>query len=169
MRLLLAIAVFLLPLISYADSWEFEASVEEQEFVFGSTRVVRVVDSRLNQQHPDFRVDVYTNGELVGRFGGVHFEHIAASEDNQLFVGVSNRGLPGTAIIVFQASGALRALVNHNTRVERLFYCEQSVTLQRVWFDPENPALRIHSGNYGYELEVRGCKGGPLNILDLLQ
>jgi hypothetical protein len=51
MRLLLAIAVFLLPLISYADSWEFEASVEEQQFVFGSTRVVRVVDARLNQQH----------------------------------------------------------------------------------------------------------------------
>ncbi len=169
MRLLLAIAIVLFPLISYADSWKFEASVEEQEFVFGSTRVVRVVDARLNQRYPDFRVDVYTNGELVGRYGGLYFEHVAASEDNQLFVGVSNRGLPSTAIIVFQASGALRALVNHNTGAGKLAYCEQSVTLQRVWFDPENPSLRIRGGNEGYELEVRGCKGEVVNILDLLQ
>jgi hypothetical protein len=112
---------------------------------------------------------VYTNEELVGRYGGHYFEDIAANESNSVFVGISNRGLPSTAIIVFDAEGRLRALANHDLHAERFDYCDRSVTLLREWYDSENPSIRFGQSDSDPALEVRGCRGELLNLLEMFR
>lgn len=170
MRLLVLLSVLLqTPLLAFADSWSFPPELDATEYVFGDTRIVRILDAREDHTHPDFRIDVYRDEELVGRYGGQYFDEIAASADNDVFVGISNRGLPHTAIIIFDADGVLRGLVNHDMRSERFIYCKASVTLVRQWYDSEDSSLRFVQNDNGDDIQVRGCHGEMISVLEMLR
>ncbi len=169
MRSLTWVILLLASFVAVADSWSFQPELKTTEFTFGATRIVRMVDAREDQFYPDFRIDVFTNDELVGRYGGQYFEHIAADERNSVFVGVSNFGIPNTAIIIFDAEGRLRALANHDLHADRFDYCGRSVTLAREWYDRENASIRFQQSAGGSTLEARSCRGEVLNLLEMLR
>lgn len=168
MRILYLLIVFLFPLSGSADKWSFPAELITKEFVFGEIKIERTIDARSNQTTPIFQVDIYNRGILVGRYGGVYFEDIAASEDNKLFAAISNSGLANTAIILFDEQGRVHTLIDHSSNQHKLDYCERSVTVVRKWYDPENPSLKFFDGKKSLDIQVRNCRGEVISLLDLL-
>ena len=140
-----------MPLYAFADSIAFEPSTTE--YTFGETRVVRVLE---RADGWGFRIDIYRESNLLARYPDQYFEVIAASENNEFFVGISNRGLPDTAMIVFNKRGELIRLRTHNGGIE---YCRQSISLVREWFDPEDPALSFVETETKIDVVWRGCDG----------
>jgi hypothetical protein len=161
----------LLPVVSVADTWRFPAILEETAYDFGQNKVIKIVDARQNTSYPDFLVKVVgPAGELLALYRDVSFEAFAVSEDGQVFVGISNRGLPQTAFFALGGKGALLFESKHH--LSRLHYCDESVTLVRRWYDQDNPDVRFaYSGNDNQWLSsitLNGCSGERLDLQKLL-
>lgn len=149
-----------------ADSWRFEPELDETEFNFGEIRVIRGMDSRENQRFPKFFVKVFKGSEQIVLFPGTSFDHIVASEDNSLFVAVSNSGLPKTALMVFDSSGSIKAFLNHGQG--NLEYCLETVTLKKIWYDNEEPNITFHyEDDRLSEVTINSCNGHELKITEL--
>lgn len=151
-----------------AETWAFEPTVATQEYVFGDVHIVRAVDATEDTQYPEWTVGIFVGGELRAFYAGVSFDHIVASQDNGLFAGISNSGLPGTALVVFDRRGALLVERKHDPAV--FDYCERSETLVRRWYDADRPELRFESGatRDSLRLTVRGCAGDRIDLGSLL-
>ena len=147
-----------------ADTWQFEPVVVTEEYVFDDVRIMRAVDGTEDQQYPEWTVAIFVDDELRAFYGGVSFEHIVASPDKRSFIGISNNGLPGTALVVFDRRGALLLERKHDPQV--FDYCERTDTLVRRWYDGARPELRFEPDDHGNSgrLTVRGCAG---NLIDL--
>jgi len=166
MRSLVLVLVILVPTLVFSDQWRYPGKLESKEFDFGETKIVRIVDSREDQQYPNFRVDVFTKGELVGRFGGVYFQDIAATKENSVFVGISNIGLPNTAIILFDNRGRIHAIVDHSEKFE---YCTRTSTIVRNWYYGEKPSLQFVGADQVSDIQVIGCKGKVISLSEYLK
>jgi hypothetical protein len=136
---------------SYADSWSFKKERKETEFVFGDTKIIKVVDTTNNSQYPDFQVLIYYKGELEAKYRGISFEFIYADKDNSTFVGLSNSGLPGNAVVVFGAQGHLDNVLYHERFVPE--YCMRSVTVSKVWVDETDPKVEFSYAKIGEDYE----------------
>lgn len=152
-----------------ADSWQYLPTVESQSFIHGNVRIVLTTDARVNQKYPDFLLEVFNGGQQVARIPGVSFDTLVPSPDHALFVGLSNSGLPGTAAIVFTDKGQVSLLVRHG--FAEFDYCSKSVTLQRVWFDAENPDVRFRLGPNEPKpgIFLRNCKGQDIELVGAVQ
>jgi hypothetical protein len=168
-------AILVLILISHvclADTWKFDKERKEKVFTFGDTKIVRIIDTTKNQQYPDFIVEVYKEGELAAKYRGISFETIAADKTNQTFVGLSNSGLPGNAVVVFHSDGSLGQLLYHEQFVP--VYCRRSVTVSKVWYDEENPDIQFKydkiGEDYEYisEISFRNCKGQRVTLQETM-
>jgi hypothetical protein len=147
-----------------ADSWSFKSS--EQEFKFSQGfRVVAATDARKSTQLPEFHVKIYEGKHLLAHFPGMNFEHLVASPDEKLFVGLSNDGIPGTAAVIFTRDGRLRFLAVHG--LAEFDYCEKSITLVRRWYDGENPNVRFDGPKETGGITVRDCKGQQIPLLEV--
>lgn len=148
----------------YCDTWNYPGEVEKTVYNFGETKIVRIVDSTKNTKIPDFIIDIYKKDELVAKYRGVTFEHIAASNDNKTFVGISNDGLPGTSLIVFTSEGTLTVWAKHYQLP--FHYCEESVTRVRQWFDDNNPNLHfIYEEDESIkDISVNGCDSKEIRL-----
>lgn len=168
-RRLAAALLFSLVAGAHADTWSYPPELATRSFEHGDVRVVLTTDARKNQQVPDFLLEIYSHGVRVAQIPGVSFEHLFASSDNYLFIGLSNRGLPGTAAVVFNAQGRLALLANHG--LAEFDYCSRSVTLQRVWFDEDNPNVSFRLGEQEKEpgIFVRSCSGKTIELLRTVQ
>lgn len=95
-------------------------------------------------------------------------DHIAASEDGQYIVGLSNRGLVA-AFWIRNLHGRVigRKMNSPNWNPWRgVHYCAQSVTNVREWFDNRNPNVRFHfSDGKLLQIAVRGCDGNDVRLL----
>lgn len=152
----------------FADSWRFEPELKETEFNFGEIQIVKGMDSRENQRFPEFYIKIYKGNKQIAVFPGMSFEHIAASEDQTVFVAVSNSGLPKTALVFFDSSGSIRAFLNHGQG--NLKYCYETITLKRIWYDGENPNITFHfEDNFLSEITINSCDGDEVKISDLLK
>ena len=150
---------------AYADSWEYLAKVTTRDFEFGKSKIVLETDARKNQQFPDHKLSIYLGGELVARYRNVAFDQVHASADNRYFVGLSNRGIPGTAFVVFDADGNLVREVKHRFMPDSI-YTERSVTLARVWFDGKDPAVEFKADRGRlHAVSVRGSNGTRFELL----
>lgn len=156
--------------ISHADSWTFAKERQVKEYRFADARIVRIIDATENQQYPDFIVEIYHQEKLMAKYRGISFETLAVDKTNNTFVGLSNSGLPGTAVVVFLADGTLTQLLFHGQFVPE--YCQQSMTLSKLWFDQNNPDIqfkydRTESGyQYITEISFRNCKGKRVFLAD---
>lgn len=152
-----------------ADSWRFPAKIEKQSFSFGNVQAVVTTDARKDQRFPRFQIEVLHEGRMVALIPGAAFEQLFASSDNKLFLGLSNSGLPGTAAIVFTSDGEIRLFVRH--QAARFDYCQESVTLQREWYDSRNPEVRFAldapEGKSG--IFLRDCKGQEIELSRAVQ
>ncbi|MFZ1546855.1 MAG: hypothetical protein WAT12_07105 [Candidatus Nitrotoga sp.] len=155
--------------LALADSWRYDPIVKNRVETYGETKIVQTTDARKNRQYPDFIVTIYSKGVLRAKYRGVAFQKLFPSPDNTVFVGLSNRGLPGTAVIVFDRDGNLRLDVKHN--VAKFDYCEKSITLQRKWFDEDNPSVEFvadeKDGHYK-SIRVRDCRGNTSDLFILV-
>ena len=149
-----------------ADTWSFPIEAVETVYEFGETRIVKTVDGRENNEFPDFIIDIYKSDKLQAKYRGISFKHIAASKNNDLFVGISNEGIPGTSLVIFDSKGNLRIEAKHFYLP--LHYCEQSITLVRKWYDDKNPNLHFIYEESGKvkDMVVNGCDGEEIKIID---
>lgn len=76
----------------------------------------------------------------------------ATHRDNLLFVGLSNDGLPGTAIVIFDDEDNLNLEIKHD--VGNFNYCEESIKRIRIWYDRENPAIEFKYAESGNRLTM---------------
>lgn len=168
-RHLLAFALLALVELASADSWQYDAAEENRSETFGDTRIVQTTDARANQQFPEFVLSVYYKDELRAKYRGVGVEKIFPSPDNTRFLGLSNRGLPGTAIVLFDNEGRLLLEVKHG--LAAFDYCAESITLVRRWFDEDKPDVKFvpnpKSGGYK-AITLRGCKGNTGDLMDFV-
>ena len=141
----------------------------EKEFVFGDTTIVRGVDSRENQQLPSYYIKILEGNRLIALYPGLSFWNIAASKDNRVFVAVSNGGSPGNALVVFSSSGKIHHLLRHFWG--NLEYCTTSVTLQREWYNDENPEIEFTYSEDGYvkNVLINSCKNERLTLKELVE
>src|SRR3989442_6564906 len=98
---------------AHADSWSYDPKASDREFKFGATRIVVTTDARENRKYPDFVLRIFSDQELRAQYRGIGFEQVFASPDNELFLGLSNRGIPDTAVVLFDKKGNLRLLATH--------------------------------------------------------
>ena len=166
LRLLATAALALLLVCSgaHADSWSFPAKLTTKTFSFGTTRFVLTTDARSNQKLPQYSVAIYAADKQIALYPGIAFEALYASPKNDVFLGLSNSGLPGTAVVAFDASGSIRLLATHG--IAEFDYCERSVTLVRTWYDAENPQLEFKldapEGQFGIYLQA--CNGKRIEL-----
>lgn len=152
----------------FADSWRFEPELKESEYNFSEIQIVKGMDSRENQRFPEFYIKIYKGNKQIAVFPGMSFEHIAASEDQTVFVAVSNSGLPKTALVLFDSSGSIRAFLNHGQG--NLKYCLETVTLKRVWYDNEEPNVTFHyEDDRLSEITINSCNGDEIKISNLFK
>jgi len=152
-----------------ADSWSYPAKVSDKVFTFGDTKIVLTVDGTKDQKSPDFLFRVYENEQLRAQIHNVWFEQVFASPDRRLFLGLSNSGIPGTAAVLFDRHGSVSLLVNHG--IAKFDYCEESVTVQRRWYDEANPRVDFHSdkkakGTSG--ITLADCRGQIIDLGDVV-
>ena len=153
---------------AHADTWTYPSKREETQFKFGSIRIVKIYDGTRSRGDSGYVVDIYLKDDLKARYRGISFEHFAASKDNELFVGVSNSGAPGSAIIMFDSEGSLLGYVSHD--YNRLHYCMRSVSIVRAWYDSTNPEIRFEEQQWGKlrDITIRSCDGKRISIRNLL-
>ena len=150
-----------------ADSWRFPAKLDKQTFAFGEVRSVVTTDARQDQRFPTFQLEVFKADRRVAIFPGIGFEQLFASRDHKLFLGLSNSGLPGTAAIVFTDNGEVRLLATHG--LAKFEYCEESVTLQREWYDSQNPNVRFTFEGDKLGIFLRDCRGQEIELIRAVQ
>ena len=165
MKNILLLFLIVISIDAIADTWKFPKEVTSHEYDFGDVKVVTKRDGTKNQIMPVYTVEIYREGNLQALYKGISFDHVAADKQNAVFVGISNRGLPGTAIVIFDGFGNLKLLRNHN---KKLFeYCSWSTTIDRTWYDYKNPDLKVIYNDAGIPttIQVNSCKGKAIDIL----
>lgn len=165
----LVLLLVLLPALVQADSWLFEKKSTDRTFEFGNSKIVLTVDARKDQKNPAYILRIFKGGQLLAQYRNVAFEHLFASRDHSLFVGLSNDGLPGTAIVIFDDEGNLNLEIKHN--VGKFNYCEKSVTRNRIWYNRENPSVEFkyaESGNRVDDITLKDCKGQRISLFKVI-
>jgi hypothetical protein len=147
-----------------ADSWRYEKRSTDKVYEYGETKIILTVDATRNQLYPDFIVKVFKNGELMAQYRNVAFEHLAALRDASLFIGVSNDGLPGTAIVIFDKNGNLQLELKHD--MAHFDYCSHSVTRVREWYSREKPDFSFDETTK--EVRFRDCHEKLVSLKDVL-
>lgn len=165
----LVLTTVLISSVSSADSWRYPATISSKTDTYGDVSVRRIVDARKDQQYPDFVVEVSRGKELLARFPSVYFEQLFPAPDGSFFVALSNDGLPGTAVLIFDHQGNLRLEAKHG--IAYFDYCDYSVTRERRWFDPETPGVRFvkHKDIDAYRVRLRNCHGKEVDLLTTVQ
>ena len=148
-----------------ADMWRYPPEIATRSFSHGDVRVVLTTDARADQVSPDFLFEVFKGDAVVARIPGISFDSLFASNDNRVFLGVSNSGVPGTAVVVFADTGRLALLADHG--LAEFDYCTKSVTLERVWFDEADPNVRFQLDDKQPDpgIFIRSCRGHDIEIL----
>jgi hypothetical protein len=169
MRALFWAVLFLAAPFAIADSWSYPAERTEKVHTFGETRIVLITDATQNHKYPDFIFQVFKNDQLQSQVHNVSFEQVFSNPGANLFVGLSNDGRPGTAVVVFNDRGAIGLLASHG--IAEFDYCEKSISVQRVWYDAENPQVTFLAetkipGAAG--ITLRDCRGRTVDLADVV-
>lgn len=87
------------------------------------------------------------------------------SPDCNLFLGISNSGVPRSAAVLFTARGELIRSIEHSLE-SGLPYCEFSITIVRAWYDAERPRVVFDYSTIGdlEEVTITSCFGERLGL-----
>lgn len=157
--------VFALVVTAHADTWQYEAKISVKEFSFGNIRIALQQDATQDQQYPNYLLTIYNGGTEVARYPGLAFQTIQASPDKKIFVGLSNEGVPGSAVIVFDSLGVISLFAKHG--LAEFDYCQKSVTQVRTWYDEDNPEVefRIGGNKDNPGIYLRSCRGTRIELI----
>ena len=170
MKINISIFVLLLAIVVQpvlGDKWSFPPEKVNQEYIFDKTKIILTRDSTENQTFPDFVLSIYFENNLMAQYRNVGFEEIVASDDNKIFVGLSNSGIPGTAYVVFDYKGRLLRETKH--QYSNFEYCKKSITIVRDWYNKENPDVKFKfygDKKYLNDIVVSGCNGTTLSLIN---
>lgn len=181
------LAPCLTPPPAQADSFFIPPEVKNTSQTFGDIRIEQTVDGRNSGQngdqnggqypgpYPAFSVSVYgksPQGEtLLARYPGEHVNRFYANPENTYFVGLSNTGIPGTAVLVLDATGRLIIRAHHTDML--LDYCDVSVSIVREWYQHEDPQVRFDPAPQGAfflppHITLRNCRGERVSLGETL-
>lgn len=153
-----------------ADMPSMERVKRHQTFTFGDIRIKQTFDALQDPMSPDFMVQVYKKGALMLQLKEASFSTFHASPANSLFVGLSNGGWPGTAVIIFNREGRILLLADHD--VAKFDYCMTTSTFMREWYDAARPQVRfpVRARNEGKAagITLRNCRGDTIDLLDTI-
>ena len=146
------------------DSGVFVSGTEN--FKFGKTRIVQQIDASKSWAWPVFTLSIFHENELMAMYKDINCQKFFASPDNQYFLGVSNRGVPGTAFVIFDNQGNLIREEKHQFFTEP-YYCSESVIMRREWYNEKNPQIQFVVENGRLEkLFINGCNQERYNLLN---
>jgi hypothetical protein len=95
-------------------------------------------------------------------------DYVAASEDGQYVISLSNRGLTN-AFWIRNSRGEVIERKTHSIGPhywQGIHYCSQSVTNVRKWFDAKAPDVRFELKNGKLaQVVVRSCDGKDLDLI----
>ncbi len=152
---------------SLADKRSYKKEINEKVFIFGETKIVRVIDSTKNNHIPDFQILIYLKGELQAKYRWLSFEHIASDKTNSTFVALSNSYLPTNAALVFNSKGGLENVIYHHKA--QLEYCNESMTIKQ-WVSQEDPKIefiyeKLADGyEYVKDITFLNCRGERITL-----
>ena len=153
-----------------ADMPSMQRVKQEQTYAFGDIRIKQTFNSMTDPMSPDFMVQVYKKDELLLQLKDAAYTTFHASPGNSVFVGLSNGGWPGTAVIIFNRDGKILLLADHNRTT--FDYCMSTATLLRQWYDPTKVQLKFpRYGRYtgaAPGITMRNCRGETIDLLDLV-
>ena len=96
-------------------------------------------------------------------------DYIAASEDGQYIVGLSNRGSEN-AFWIRESRGRVLVRKTHFTGKngsQGIHYCSVSITNIREWFDSKHPNVRFQfKDGKLVQVMVRSCDGKDIHLLN---
>lgn len=130
-----------LSLTAFGDTWFYKPEVSTKRYTFGATEIELIIDTTSDPYQPDFTLKIFTNSELQAIYRGISFQFLAADKSNSTFVGLSNEGIPGTAVVMFGSHGQLKKLVNHFEFSPH--YCRHSVTIRKEWVNSTDPKIEF--------------------------
>ena len=152
-------------MVALADSWVFPAQRSDKVREFGRTKAVLTTDVRHKQIRPSWTSQLVDGGRRVAEHAEVAFRHIAVPDRQHLSIGVSNDGLPGTVIVVFDREGRLLLKLDH--AFQRLDNRRQSATRIRERTAPNDPAFARDRTSAQVSFVDR--RGKPVPLDDLLR
>ena len=163
----LAISLFAAGMLAipeiHADSWKLRAKDEVYKFA-GNITFTYVIDPIDGGNWARFAVKVYQDGRLQAQYASIGFEELIASPDGSLFIGLSNSGIPGTAVVVFGRHGNLLLHVQHD--VARFDYCDETITIIRDWYSEGENSVQFGAGLA--DISLLDCRGKRVNLLDVV-
>ncbi|CAH0234666.1 hypothetical protein SRABI118_02560 [Massilia sp. Bi118] len=165
-------AVILLGLVvsttANADMPSTKRTKQQKTFAFGDIRIEQSFDSTKDPMSPDFTVQVYDKGRLLLQLNDAAFDTFHAAPNGEAFVGLSNSGWPGTAVIIFDRRGRILLLAEH--RFARFDYCMETSTFLKQWYDPEDPHVTFPPVDLSADKEpgitIKDCRGKTIDLLD---
>jgi len=154
------LVAFALAPMTHADSWKLRAHDEVHRFK--NTTFKYTIDPIDGGNWAKFAVRVYRDNRLLGQYASIGFEELIPSPDGSLFIGLSNSGIPGTAVVVFGAHGGLLLHVQHD--VARFDHCDETITVIRDWYLVGKDSLQFGEGLA--DISLLDCRGKRVNLLD---
>lgn len=151
------------------ETWKYEKKSTNEIKSFGDIQLTLTTDAIRNQTFPEFTLKIHSKDTLQAQYRNIAYDDVFASADNTVFVGLSNDGLPGTAIVVFDNRGNLRLELKH--RFTNFIYCNLSGFRDRVWYDSENPNFEFvfdPSGKNLQDMFINDCNGKRISLFTLI-
>ncbi len=154
----------------FADSWRYPEKITRDVQVFGAVQVIKIYDGKTKPGAPIWSIEIWREGVLQAKYRGVSYQALFASPDHKIFVGLSNQGLPGTAVIAFDDEGNLLLEAKH--RHASFDYCAESISLRKEWFDENKPVVNfeVAAGRVDFsKIQIKTCKGRMQALDELVQ
>jgi hypothetical protein len=169
-RCALAVCGMLLSAQALADMPSSKRTKSEQTTAFGDIRIKQSFNSMQDPMSPEFKLQVYAKGKLLLQLNDAAFDAFYAAPGEQAFVGLSNGGWPGTAVIIFDRRGRILLLARHGQAKFR--YCSETSTFLKEWYDGKDPQLRFPQYKPEQErppgITIRDCSGQTVDLLDVV-
>lgn len=141
---------------------------QEKTFAFGDIQIKQSFSSIRDPMDPEFKLRVYEKGKLLLQLNDVAFDAFFSSPDGGAFVGLSNSGWPGTAVIIFDRRGRILLIAEHG--YARFDYCRETSTFIKEWYDAEDPQVRFPifkiSDDRTPGITIKNCRGETVDLLD---
>jgi len=150
--------------LALADSWILKPSTTVHKFKHG-LQFEYSVDPIRGGGWANFEVKIKNGAVVLGRYPGIGYEDLIASPDENLFLGLSNSGIPGTAVVVFSSDGHLLLLARHD--VVPFDYCDESITIIRTWHGSEKGDVRFENESLG-GISLLDCHGKRVKLLEIV-
>lgn len=166
-KCLTALALLLLSSAAPCDTLSGKRDIDVKVFRFGDTLIRQTYDSRRDPGSPEMKFEVYVGGQLKLLLNNALFSQFFPSPDNELIVGLSNTGWPGSAVIVFDTGGRILLWSDHLSA--QFDYCFKTSTFGRVWYDAKDPQVRFPAGHAYtrmYGITLKSCKGGTIGLVE---